>query len=201
MLLGWVLPVPDAPGGEQWMRHTIAFVGFMALSLPLGCWGTFRALGPVLAGSTAAARPPTASARPPSSCRCARPPCTPRCGCSARSSSSSSTSSISGEYARYTFDTIIMGALTTCAITYLIAERVLRPVTALALAEGPPRCSVGPGVKGRLLLAWTMASGVPLLGISAVGIDVATPRRHRPVAVALGILVLSAGALSSAPSR
>ena len=195
VLLGWVLPVPDAPGGEQWIRHTIAFVGFMALSLPLGCWGTFRAIGPVLGwldrgGSPSERERKTALKLP------------------LRQTAMHAAIwllgavfffvldlSVSGEYARYTFDTIIMGALTTCAITYLIAERVLRPVTALALAEGPPVCSVGPGVKGRLLLAWTMASGVPLLGIGLVGVDVATRDDITQSQIAVSILFLSAGAL------
>src|SRR3954465_8345613 len=195
VLLGWILPVPDAPGGEQWIRHTVAFVGFMALSVPLGCWGTFRAIGPVLAwldrGGAPSERERKAALKLP-----------------LRQTAMHAAMwllgaifffvldlSISGEYARYTFDTIIMGALTTCAITYLIAERVLRPVTALALAEGPPVCSVGPGVKGRLLLAWTAATGVPLLGIALVGVDAATRSDITMHQIALAILFLSAGAL------
>src|SRR3954465_3092100 len=159
VLIAWILPTPDPPSGDQLLRHTIAFVGFMALSFPLGAWGTYRAIGPILRwldrGGSPSERERKAALKLP-----------------LRQTAMHAAMwllgaifffvldlSISGEYARYTFDTIIMGALTTCAITYLIAERVLRPVTALALAEGPPVCSVGPGVKGRLLLAWTMASG------------------------------------------
>src|SRR3954447_12921324 len=134
ILLGWILPTPDAPGGDVLVRHTIAFVGFMVLSLPLGAWGTFRAIGPVLRWLDRGGSP------------------TEYKRCAALKLPLRQTAmhaalwllgglfffvldlSVSGAYARYTFDTIVMVALTTCAISYLIAERVLRPVTALALA-------------------------------------------------------------------
>src|SRR5947208_2318465 len=48
ILLGWILPTPDAPGHPQLLRHTIAFIGFMVLSFPLGSWGSYRAAAPVL---------------------------------------------------------------------------------------------------------------------------------------------------------
>src|SRR5919109_1651089 len=44
---------------------------------------------------------------------------------------------------------ILMGGETTCAIGYLLAERIARPVTARALAGGPPpreRCAPGVAV-------------------------------------------------------
>ena len=42
-------------------------------------------------------------------------------------------------------------------------------MTALALAERLPERTVGPGVRGRLLFAWALGTGVPLLGIVVVG--------------------------------
>src|SRR3954451_2615689 len=194
VLITWILPTPPS-GADSLVRSTIAFVGFMALSFPLGAWGTYRAVSPVLQwldrGGAPSERERKAALKLP-----------------LRQTAMHAAMwllgaifffvldlSVSGAYARYVFDTIIMGALTTCAISYLIAERVLRPVTALALAEGPPVCSVGPGVKGRLLLARTMASGVPLLGIGLVGIDAATRDDITQSQIALAILVLSAGAL------
>src|SRR4051812_6090862 len=194
VLITWILPTPPS-GEDSLVRSTVAFVGFMALSFPLGAWGTYRAVGPVLQwldrGGAPSERERKAALKLP-----------------LRQTAMHAAMwllgaifffvldlSVSGAYARYVFDTIIMGALTTCAISYLIAERVLRPVTALALAEGPPVCSVGPGVKGRLLLAWTMASGVPLLGIGLVGIDAATRDDITQSQIALAILVLSGGAL------
>ena len=66
---------------------------------------------------------------------------------------------------------ILMGGETTCAIGYLLAERIARPVTALALAGGaPPRDRCGPGVAGRLTTAWSLGTGIPLLGISVIAV-------------------------------
>jgi adenylate cyclase len=63
--------------------------------------------------------------------------------------------------------TIVLGGLTACAIQYLLVERAMRPVTALALAGGPPPPVHSPGVAARLTMAWSLATGVPLLGVVA----------------------------------
>jgi len=66
---------------------------------------------------------------------------------------------------------ILLGGETTCAVGYLLAERIARPVTALALAGGvppPERCA--PGVAGRLTMAWSLGTGVPLLGIFLIAV-------------------------------
>jgi adenylate cyclase len=46
----------------------------------------------------------------------------------------------------------------------------MRPATGLALAGGPPPRLSAPGVAARLTMAWTLATGVPLLGILAMAI-------------------------------
>jgi adenylate cyclase len=66
--------------------------------------------------------------------------------------------------------TILLGGVTTCAVGYLSTERLIRPVTARALAGTPPERPVTPGVTGRLTMAWTLATGVPILGIAAIGV-------------------------------
>jgi adenylate cyclase len=66
--------------------------------------------------------------------------------------------------------TIILGGLTTAAVSYLMAERIMRPVTARALAGGPPSRPAAPGVRTRLITAWTLATGVPVLGVAAVSV-------------------------------
>jgi adenylate cyclase len=60
---------------------------------------------------------------------------------------------------------LLLGGETTCDVGYLLAERILRPVTALALAGGVPHEPSGTGVRGRLCMAWSLGTGVPLLGI------------------------------------
>jgi adenylate cyclase len=65
--------------------------------------------------------------------------------------------------------TIALGALTTSAVIYLLAERILRPVTAMALAARLPAGRVAPGVRERLAIAWAVGTGIPLLGILVIG--------------------------------
>lgn len=65
--------------------------------------------------------------------------------------------------------TIWLGGETTCALVYLLSERILRPVTACALADRPSVGTVAPGVRGRLVMAWLLGTGVPLLGVLVVG--------------------------------
>src|SRR2546423_6611548 len=69
-LLNWVLPTPAPPHGEDMvLRGAIAFVGFLAITFPLGGWGTYLATRPVLqwleSGGGAAPAPPPAPPPPP----------------------------------------------------------------------------------------------------------------------------------------
>jgi adenylate cyclase len=66
--------------------------------------------------------------------------------------------------------TIALGGVSASAVQYLLAERTMRPITARALAGGPPPGPVAPGVAARLTMAWTLATGVPLLGVIAFSI-------------------------------
>jgi adenylate cyclase len=66
--------------------------------------------------------------------------------------------------------TILLGGVSTCALAYLLIERILRPVTARALAGGDPPAGTVPGVTVRLTMAWLLATGVPLLGMVMLAI-------------------------------
>ncbi len=61
---------------------------------------------------------------------------------------------------------LILGGITTATVNYLLAERILRPMTARALAAGLPDRPVGPGVSARARIVWASATAVPLLGIA-----------------------------------
>jgi adenylate cyclase len=65
--------------------------------------------------------------------------------------------------------TILLGGAVTCSLGYLLSERILRPVTELALAERVPEQPALPGVTARLLLAWALGTGAPVLGMFLVG--------------------------------
>ncbi len=65
--------------------------------------------------------------------------------------------------------TVVLGGAATCALGYLLGERILRPVAALALAADVPEDVAIPGVATRVLLAWALGTGVPVLGTTLVG--------------------------------
>jgi adenylate cyclase len=60
---------------------------------------------------------------------------------------------------------MLLAGETTCAVGYLMVERLLRPVTVLALAGAAPPDRCRPGVTVRLTMAWSLGTGIPLLGI------------------------------------
>jgi adenylate cyclase len=76
-------------------------------------------------------------------------------------------------------ETIFLGGITTCGLTYLLAERILRPINQLAFEEGLPTDKYVPGVKSRILLAWTIGTGIPVLGV----VMMATDPHHSPAQV------------------
>jgi adenylate cyclase len=55
-------------------------------------------------------------------------------------------------------------------ILYLLYKRELRPLTALALMARESERSVAPGIRNRLLFAWSLGTGVPILGVLIVGV-------------------------------
>lgn len=65
-----------------------------------------------------------------------------------------------------TFVGVVFGGFTTSLLSYLLVERTLRPVFALALAGDPPERRRFLGVRPRLMLSWALGSAVPLAGIA-----------------------------------
>ncbi|HET8951075.1 MAG TPA: adenylate/guanylate cyclase domain-containing protein [Solirubrobacteraceae bacterium] len=91
--------------------------------------------------------------------------------------------------------TTLLGAVTTGAMTYLLAERIMRAASARALAHGMPESPVLPGVTTRALLAWALGSGVPLVGLIAVAIVALAGADLSERELALSALVLGGVAL------
>ena len=94
--------------------------------------------------------------------------------------------------------TIVFGGLTTCALVYLFSERLLRPITARALATRAPSEPTLPGVAARVLLPWAFTTAVPLLGAVMLGVLVVsgthvTQTRLALTVIFLSLLVLTAG--------
>jgi adenylate cyclase len=87
--------------------------------------------------------------------------------------------------------TIWLGGETTCALGYLLYERALRPVTARALAARPAAGTVAPGVRLRLLMAWLLGTGVPLVGLFVLGVVVAFGSSRHPEYVGAAVVFLA----------
>ena len=87
----------------------------------------------------------------------------------------------------------------TCAVAYLLAQRVLRPVAARALADQVPEDPALPGITTRILLTWALGTGVPVVGLTLVGIGElvgtidASSERVATTAVTLGGVALIIG--------
>ena len=87
--------------------------------------------------------------------------------------------------------TIPIGGLATSALTYLLAERFTRPITAAALANGAPEQPVGPDVRTRLLVAWGLAAAFPLFGCVLLAVSVLVVGNWSATRTAASLLVLS----------
>jgi adenylate cyclase len=70
--------------------------------------------------------------------------------------------------------TVALAGAATCAVAYLLAQRVLRPVAARALADQVPDDPSLPGITARILLTYILGSGVPVFGLVLVGAGVLT---------------------------
>ncbi len=95
---------------------------------------------------------------------------------------------------------IVLGGLSTTALAFLLVERRLRPVVALALADGMPPHTRAVGLRPRLLLAWALGSGIPLLGVavSPLGRGEESPE---DLAVLAAIGLLSGGVMIAVVTR
>lgn len=60
---------------------------------------------------------------------------------------------------------IVLASESAFALSYLLVERIERPLAARALAVSAPS-TPGPGVSQRVFIAWALGSGVPLFGLA-----------------------------------
>jgi adenylate cyclase len=91
--------------------------------------------------------------------------------------------------------TCLLGAITTLAIVYLLAERLLRPAAALVLAVQAPREHRLSRVTSRSMIAWALGTAVPLLGLIVVAIVAYADPKFDAKSAAFTILVLGCTAL------
>ena len=86
---------------------------------------------------------------------------------------------------------VTLVGLTTAASTYLLAERILRPVATRALADGAQGDFRVSGVRRRAFFAWVVGTAVPVAGLLAVGIVALTTDRGSRQEVLVSTIVLS----------
>jgi len=98
--------------------------------------------------------------------------------------------------AAYIFSTVALGGISTTAVLYLLIERVMRPVSARALAGGSPEQRIGQTIQRRLTMAWTLATGVPLVGVAVLafgylaGIGFETHRTFEAIVVLVAVALV-----------
>lgn len=85
--------------------------------------------------------------------------------------------------------TIVLGGLVTCALSFLLMERAMRPLFAVALGGEAHSRHATLGVRNRFLLTWALGSAVPLLGIAML------PLRDDFAAAGGAVVFLSVGGL------
>ena len=91
---------------------------------------------------------------------------------------------------------VALGGITACALQYLVVERIVRPITARALAGGAPPPDATPGVSARVTMTWMLGTGIALLGIGGLAVAGLVVDLD-PDRVSWGILFLAAGALGA----
>jgi adenylate cyclase len=92
---------------------------------------------------------------------------------------------------------ILLGGITTCGLLYLLAEKAFHPITVRALQSNVPREPAMPGVDARVLLAFAVSAGAPLVALAALGAASLFDRTVPAHQLALSALVLGAVALIS----
>ncbi|GAA1459569.1 adenylate/guanylate cyclase domain-containing protein [Williamsia maris] len=93
-----------------------------------------------------------------------------------------------------------LGGAATCAMGYVVAERILRPITAQVMIRGVPGRYTAPGVTSRLVAMWGLSTAVPLVGAGLIALGRLLEIVIRPgddiaaAVLALSLISLTVGA-------
>ena len=188
------LPEIDDPA-EAWITNLIAFGIYMLIAVPLGAWWGLRRARPARQWLRED-RVPTPEER-----RLAlRAPRTIVFVHIVLWSLAALVfgllnATFSEELARRVALTILFGGQVTCAIVYLLSERLLRPATARALTGAGEDRRLAPGIKTRTFLAWVLGTAVPIVGLGLVAVSTLAQEDFTRDELAETVLVLSGIAL------
>jgi adenylate cyclase len=100
------------------------------------------------------------------------------------------------ELAVYVAIVVFLSGISTAAVAYLLAERIGRSVAARALQSGVPDRVAVRSVTVRALFAWSLGTGVPVLGLVLVALSVLTIADASETELAITILALGGIALT-----
>ena len=90
---------------------------------------------------------------------------------------------------------VAFGGIVTTSISYLLAERLSRPVAARAMAAAGAGRRHGLGVAWRMVLTWALATGVPVVGIVLISVAALASDEHSKLELGIGVMALGATAL------
>jgi adenylate cyclase len=85
---------------------------------------------------------------------------------------------------------VLFGGIVTSSISYLLAERISRPVAARAMAADGAARRHGLGVAWRMVLTWALATGVPVVGMVLLGVAALASDEHSQLELAIGVIAL-----------
>ena len=114
------------------------------------------------------------------------------------------TARTSGRFAVVIFVATSMACFVTAVLTYLQAERLVRPIAAAALARRFEDATLEPPIKQRLYMTWFTTSAVPMLGIVLLflaqsrGYFTNTPGELQPAVFVLALSAMATGAFGTA---
>lgn len=171
VLLLFVIPLPPATGVDHSaVFYLLAAVAYVAVAVPLGIVLGFR--------SQLALRRWLREDRPATDAEKRAVLTSPRRLFSLQVTLWFGAAAVFGVLARglgllgafYVALTVALTGITTAATSYLLTERILRPVASRALADGLEEDLRLPGVAVRSVLAWALGSAVPMGGLVAIGV-------------------------------
>jgi adenylate cyclase len=193
VFLFFVLPIPSGipHTGTVKLLNAVAFAVFGLVSFP-GVWKWSARRWRAAAGWASAGRTPTESERR----LMLRLPLTQQRGpavvwTAAAIVFAALNAPFSGQVAVNVAITVVIGGEVTCTLGYLLAERLLRPLTAQALAEGVPSRPELPGVRARAIITWSLGTGSILFGLALVALGGLRGNGFTLERLSIAVLVLS----------
>ncbi len=95
--------------------------------------------------------------------------------------------------------TVVMAATVTFGFTYMLGERILRPLAAMALSEGRFDRTMTPGIGTRMAMTWGLGTLMPVIGIILLCVtQLTTDLVFSPNSLAIAIILLSVLAIGQA---